>query len=222
MLFRAEPYAARTSRRWTSRSFSTPSTSSTPRTFTARVIVSTLSDLHSGITGAIGALKGPLHGGANEKVMDVLSEVGNTENAETWIRDALARKEKDHGLWPPRLQRRRSAGRVPQRTLQRARAEKPATKTWKTMADIIERDHLGREEAAAEPRLALRPALPLHGPAGRTVHAAVCGQPRRRLESPTSSSNSTTTASSAPAPATSAPSAAPGNRSAYANPQLHR
>jgi citrate synthase len=67
-------------------------------TFTARVIVSTLSDLHSAITGAIGALKGPLHGGANEKVMDVLREVGSKDNAETWIRAALARKEKVMGF----------------------------------------------------------------------------------------------------------------------------
>jgi 2-methylcitrate synthase/citrate synthase II len=67
-------------------------------TFTARVIVSTLADLHSGIVGAIGALKGPLHGGANEKVMDVLRGVGKKENAEKWIRDALARKEKVMGF----------------------------------------------------------------------------------------------------------------------------
>jgi 2-methylcitrate synthase/citrate synthase II len=67
-------------------------------TFTARVIVSTLADLHSAITGAIGALKGPLHGGANEKVMDVLRAVGKRENSEKWIRDALARKEKIMGF----------------------------------------------------------------------------------------------------------------------------
>jgi citrate synthase len=67
-------------------------------TFTSRVIVSTLADLHSGIVGAIGALKGPLHGGANEKVMDVLGAVGAKENAEKWIRDALARKEKIMGF----------------------------------------------------------------------------------------------------------------------------
>jgi citrate synthase len=67
-------------------------------TFTSRVIVSTLADLHSGITGAIGALKGPLHGGANEKVMDVLGAVGKKENAEPWIRAALARKEKVMGF----------------------------------------------------------------------------------------------------------------------------
>lgn len=67
-------------------------------TFATRVIVSTLSDLHSGVTGAIGALKGPLHGGANEKVMDVLGAVGSKDNAENWIRDALARKEKIMGF----------------------------------------------------------------------------------------------------------------------------
>jgi citrate synthase len=67
-------------------------------TFTARVIVSTLSDLHSAVTGAIGALKGPLHGGANEKVMDVLREVGSKDKAEAWIRAALARKEKVMGF----------------------------------------------------------------------------------------------------------------------------
>jgi citrate synthase len=67
-------------------------------TFTARVIVSTLADLHSGIAGAIGALKGPLHGGANEKVVDVLRSVGKKDNAENWIRAALARKEKVMGF----------------------------------------------------------------------------------------------------------------------------
>ncbi len=67
-------------------------------TFTARVITSTMSDLHSAITGAIGALKGPLHGGANEHVMGVLKEVGTPENAEPWVRDALARKVRIMGF----------------------------------------------------------------------------------------------------------------------------
>lgn len=67
-------------------------------TFTARVVVSTLSDLHSGIVAAIGALKGPLHGGANEKVLDVLKEVGTADKAEAWVRKALANKEKIMGF----------------------------------------------------------------------------------------------------------------------------
>jgi 2-methylcitrate synthase/citrate synthase II len=67
-------------------------------TFAARVIVSTLADMHAGITGAIGALKGPLHGGANEKVMDILLAAGGPETAEKWVRDALARKERIMGF----------------------------------------------------------------------------------------------------------------------------
>jgi citrate synthase len=67
-------------------------------TFTARVIASTLADLHSAIAGAIGALKGPLHGGANEKVMDVLKQVGKKDKADAWVRAALARKEKIMGF----------------------------------------------------------------------------------------------------------------------------
>jgi citrate synthase len=67
-------------------------------TFTARVVCSTQSDLHSSIVAAIGALKGPLHGGANEKVMDLLRAAGGPETAERWIRDALARKERLMGF----------------------------------------------------------------------------------------------------------------------------
>src|SRR5438105_55343 len=67
-------------------------------TFTARVVTSTASDLHSAIVAAIGALKGKLHGGANEKVMDMLVAAGGPEQAEAWIRGALARKEKVMGF----------------------------------------------------------------------------------------------------------------------------
>ncbi|MEX2121664.1 MAG: citrate/2-methylcitrate synthase [Pirellulales bacterium] len=67
-------------------------------TFTARVVASTLSDLHSAVTAAIGALKGPLHGGANERVMEVLAEVGSPERAEAWVREALAAKRRIMGF----------------------------------------------------------------------------------------------------------------------------
>jgi citrate synthase len=67
-------------------------------TFTARVIASTLSDMHSAITGAIGALKGPLHGGANEQVMHLLAEIGSDENIEQEIRGRLDRKERIMGF----------------------------------------------------------------------------------------------------------------------------
>jgi citrate synthase len=67
-------------------------------TFAARVICSTMSDMYSSVAGAIGALKGPLHGGANERAMEVLNEVGTVENAEPWVRKALAEKRRIMGF----------------------------------------------------------------------------------------------------------------------------
>ncbi len=67
-------------------------------TFTCRVIASTLSDIYSAVTGAIGALKGPLHGGANEQVMRMLLKINDPARAKEWVIDALARKEKIMGF----------------------------------------------------------------------------------------------------------------------------
>jgi 2-methylcitrate synthase/citrate synthase II len=67
-------------------------------TFTARVICSTMSDIYSAVTGAIGALKGPLHGGANERAMEVLNEVESPAHAERWVRQALADKRRIMGF----------------------------------------------------------------------------------------------------------------------------
>jgi citrate synthase/2-methylcitrate synthase len=67
-------------------------------TFTARVVTSTLSDLHSAVVAAIGALKGPLHGGANEAVMHVFDEIGSADHAEAWLEQALAEKRKIMGF----------------------------------------------------------------------------------------------------------------------------
>lgn len=67
-------------------------------TFTTRVITSTTSDMYSAVVGGIGALKGPLHGGANEQVMHMLKEVGEPEKARDWMLDALAQKKKVMGF----------------------------------------------------------------------------------------------------------------------------
>lgn len=67
-------------------------------TFAARVTVATLSDIYSGVTSAIGALKGPLHGGANEAVMEMLEEIGSLENVEGYVNRKLANKEKLMGF----------------------------------------------------------------------------------------------------------------------------
>ena len=67
-------------------------------TFTARVITSTMSDMYSAVVGAIGALKGPLHGGANEAVMHVFDEIGDASGAEAWLDRALAERRKIMGF----------------------------------------------------------------------------------------------------------------------------
>lgn len=67
-------------------------------TFAARVIAATLSDLHSAITGAIGALKGPLHGGANTEVLNTLMEIGRVDNVKPWVEATRAKKGKFMGF----------------------------------------------------------------------------------------------------------------------------
>ena len=67
-------------------------------TFAARVTASTMTDLHSAITSAIGTLKGPLHGGANEAVAEMFLEIESRERAERWVREALANKRRIMGF----------------------------------------------------------------------------------------------------------------------------
>lgn len=67
-------------------------------TFTARVVASSQSDIYSAVVGAVGSLKGPLHGGANEAVMHMLTEVGSPDKAKAWMLDALATKKKIMGF----------------------------------------------------------------------------------------------------------------------------
>ncbi len=67
-------------------------------TFTARVVASTLSDMYSSMSAAIGALKGPLHGGANEGVIHMLEEIGSVDKVDAYVADALAQKKKIMGI----------------------------------------------------------------------------------------------------------------------------
>jgi citrate synthase len=128
-------------------------------TFTARVIASTLSDLHSAITGAIGALKGPLHGGANEHVVEVLEEVGTPANAEKWVRDKLARKEKIMGFGH-RVYKDGDPRATYLKTLCGQLAAATGNEALEAIADVIER--VVREEKKLPPNL--------DWPAGRLYH----------------------------------------------------
>ncbi len=67
-------------------------------TFAARVTAATLADMYSAVTTAVGTLKGPLHGGANRRAMQMMLEIGDAANAESYISDALARKERIMGF----------------------------------------------------------------------------------------------------------------------------
>jgi len=67
-------------------------------TFSSRVTIATLSDVYSAITSAIGTLKGPLHGGANEGVIKMLQEIGSIDKVDAFIDDALAQKKKIMGI----------------------------------------------------------------------------------------------------------------------------
>src|SRR6185503_12552421 len=67
-------------------------------TFSARVTIATLSDMYSAVTSAIGTLKGPLHGGANEGVIQMLEDIGDEKNVDTYIEKQLAEKKKIMGI----------------------------------------------------------------------------------------------------------------------------
>ena len=67
-------------------------------TFTARVVIATLTDVYSAVTAAIGALKGPLHGGANEGVIHMLREIGSEDRVDAWVEEQLAQKKKIMGI----------------------------------------------------------------------------------------------------------------------------
>ncbi len=70
-------------------------------TFTARVVAGTLASMYSAVTAALGALSGPLHGGANTNVMKMLLEIGSVDRAESYVKDALAKKKKIMGFGHP-------------------------------------------------------------------------------------------------------------------------
>jgi 2-methylcitrate synthase len=78
-------------------------------TFTARVCAATLSDFYSCVTGAIGTLRGPLHGGANEAAMELVSKFKTPQQARESRRRNVGSKRKDHGVWPRCLSPFRSA-----------------------------------------------------------------------------------------------------------------
>jgi len=107
-------------------------------TFTARIIASTLSDMFSAITGAIAALKGPLHGGANEEAMKMLEEVVSPERAEAYVADRLERKQKIMGFGHA-VYKTMDPRAIVLKKLSREAGERHGDLRWYEISEAIER-----------------------------------------------------------------------------------
>jgi 2-methylcitrate synthase len=106
-------------------------------TFTTRVVVSSLSDIYSGVVGGIASLKGPLHGGANEAVMQMLLEIGEPSSARQWMLTALREKRKVMGFGHRVY--KSGDSRVPtMKKYARKMAEFTGQTKWLDIADILE------------------------------------------------------------------------------------
>ncbi|HEX2025051.1 MAG TPA: citrate synthase [Actinomycetota bacterium] len=107
-------------------------------TFVARVVASTLSDMHSAITAAIAALKGPLHGGANEAVHAMLEEIGDVERAGSYVKDLLGRKRKVMGFGH-RVYRTEDPRATHLRRLSQELAQRDGDTRWYEISERIEK-----------------------------------------------------------------------------------
>lgn len=128
-------------------------------TFAARVTAATLSDVYSAVTSAIAALKGPLHGGANERVMAMLQEIGSPERAEAWVKDALARKERIMGFGH-RVYRTMDPRAVHLKEMARQLGERAGDTRWFEIQEVIER--VMREEKGLYPNVDFYAATVYH------------------------------------------------------------
>ncbi len=113
-------------------------------TFTARVITSTTADLFSAVVGAIGALKGALHGGANEAVMHIFDEIGDAANVVPWLDDALASKKKIMGFGHRVYKNGDSRVPTMKAALDQLIAHKEA-QDLKDLSDALEREFVSRK-----------------------------------------------------------------------------
>ncbi len=107
-------------------------------TFSARVTAATLSDIYSAIVSAVGTLKGPLHGGANEQVMLMLKEIGDKAKAEAWIQQALADKRRIMGFGH-RVYHTEDPRATHLRRMSREMGERAGDTSYYEMSQIVER-----------------------------------------------------------------------------------
>jgi citrate synthase len=137
-------------------------------TFTARVVAGTLADMYAAVTAAIGALSGPLHGGANTNVMKMLLEIGEVENTERYVKDALAAKRKLMGFGHAVGDDQAREGLVPERG-------------FLLGLDLL---HDGHPVRPLHAHLRRQPHQRLDRPHPRTVRQQQTDSPARRIRRP--------------------------------------
>ncbi len=151
-------------------------------TFAARVVTSTQSDIYSAVTGAIGALKGQLHGGANEAVMHDMIEIGDPMNARDWLDGKLARKEKIMGFGH-RVYKRRLPGSDDEAGVEQRRRRS----RWPALAGHVQ--HSGSRDVRghryqAQSRFPDRPRVLPDGIRYRLLHTDLRDEQDHRVDRP--------------------------------------
>ncbi|GAO23699.1 methylcitrate synthase [Alicycliphilus sp. B1] len=149
-------------------------------TFTARVIAGTGSDMYSAISGAIGALRGPKHGGANEVAFEVQKRYDTPDEAEADIRRRVEAREVVIGFGHPVYTVSDPRNAIIKGVARRLSIEAGSTKMY-DIAERLESGHVGGEENVPQPRLVQRRELPHDAGAHRHVHAAVRHRAHQRL-----------------------------------------
>ena len=150
-------------------------------TFSARVTIATLSGMYSAITSAIGTLKGPLHGGANEGVIKMLLEIGDLDKVDDFVADSLKNKKKimgiGHRVYKVLDPRRAAPAEHGPETRRQARRNQVARHER-----AHRRDHAARKEPIPERRFLLRHGILLARHSDRPVHTDLCDRAHFRLD----------------------------------------
>ena len=192
-------------------------------TFAARVIISTRSDIVSAIVGAIGALKGPLHGGAPGPALDVVFEIGEKDRAEPYLREKIESGERLMGFGhrvykvrdPPRRRTRLRSGEIIRNRRRHGPLRAGATRR-EDSRDVARRVQAGTQPADQR-RVLHRAAATRRRPPDGTLHPHLRHRPDGGVGRPTAWSSGTWTGSSARSRATSAPKSEAGFRSKNGN-----
>ena len=150
-------------------------------TFAARVIAATLSDIYSAITGAIGALRGPLHGGANQKVMLMLQEIGQPSKAADHVRRLLAAKQKVMGFGH-RVYKTEDPRATFLRRWSQELGEKLGQPQWFEISQVVEKRDAGGEENPLQRGFLLRERLSPAGDSDGPFYAGLRRVAHRRLD----------------------------------------